>query len=165
MGTRRIKVIGVSAAVLAVTACGIAAPITDQEWLARVKRHAAPPAGDAGGTATASPCSSASPARPRQPLKPARVQVLRSHRQGVTAAPRDQRGIRAHQRAQPRQMRPQRPGRSRWRQDSPQILGQPLLWNRQSPRYEQQREHCAPFRAAQRKLPAISDRLHRSENA
>ena len=71
MGTRRIKVIGVSAAVLAVTACGIAAsnsggtavrhpasvsarhaaaaaPITDQEQLARVKRHAAPPAGDAG---------------------------------------------------------------------------------------------------------------------
>ena len=69
MRTRRNKVIGVAAAALAVTACGIATsssggipgghpapvsarhapaatPVTDQEMLAQIKRHLMRPAGD-----------------------------------------------------------------------------------------------------------------------
>ena len=137
--------------------------------IGHVGKRAAPPQPqrlpEPGGRGRRLPVLQRLPARPGQPLEPVGVQLTRSRRQGVTAAPRDQRGIRAHQRAQPGQMRPQRPGRSRRRRGPPQILGQPLRRNHPSPRYQQQREHCAPFRAAQRKLPAIPDRLHRPEDA
>ena len=137
--------------------------------IGHVRKRAAPPQPqrppEPGGRGRRLTVLQRLPARPGQPLEPGRVQLIRSRRQGVTAAPRDQRRIRARQRAQPGQMRSQRPGRTRRRRGPPQILGQPLRRNHPSPRHQQQREHRAPPRAAQRKLPAIPDRLHRPENA